>query len=456
VEKARRLGIGLCVLFVAGVAVWIAASAGRKSESLWADFRGGDRGVADGSGFVVVAAGAGDRPRGAAGFGIAASSDVAPEEREEDAIGPLPNVPSFLDGEVILQEDRAGLRAEPDSASGDFAGPVRWREVRVGAGETLGGIAARGGLPPKALAQANELKDADRLREGQVLFLPLTATPSDVLATLAHVRELRAKATAERKRAPRLEVTYYVVKAGDTLWSVANQFDLDVNTLIGCNRMRDVNLLKPGTTVRIPNQDGAFVVPKEGESLAALADRMGVYPEAIRAANGWGPEAPLPAGREVFVPGAKPVAFFESQTAEGRKSGIVDRLSGRTGFGWPVVGRINSGFGWRRDPFGGRRDFHTGVDIKAPTGRPIGAAAAGTVVYAGWMSGYGKTVVVEHRGGYTTLYGHCSRLLCRAGDPVSRGEKIALAGSTGRSTGSHVHFEIRVGGSPVNPLRYLR
>jgi murein DD-endopeptidase MepM/ murein hydrolase activator NlpD len=251
-------------------------------------------------------------------------------------------------------------------------------------------------------------------------------------------------------------VTYYVAKAGDSLWSIANKFDLDVNTLIGCNRMGDMNVLKPGITLRIPNQDGIFVTVKAGDTLKGLADRLEVFPEAVASANGLSLDGALTAGKSLFVPGAKPVAYFEAETKAGRTGGAVERISGRSGFGWPVVGRINSPFGWRGDPFSGRRDFHTGVDIKGPTGRGIAAAASGRVVYAGWMSGYGKTVVIEHPGGYTTLYGHCSSLLCREGSRVSRGDLIARVGSTGRSTGSHLHFEVRVGGTPVNPLRYLR
>jgi Membrane proteins related to metalloendopeptidases len=125
-------------------------------------------------------------------------------------------------------------------------------------------------------------------------------------------------------------------------------------------------------------------------------------------------------------------------------------------FRWPVVGKINSRFGWRGDPFSGRRDFHTGLDIKGPSGRAIVVSKSGVVVYAGWMSGYGRTVVVDHGGGYTTLYGHCSRLMVRSGSRVQQGQTVAAVGSTGRSTGSHLHFEVRVNGRPINPLRVLR
>ncbi len=119
------------------------------------------------------------------------------------------------------------------------------------------------------------------------------------------------------------------------------------------------------------------------------------------------------------------------------------------GLGWPVVGQVTSGFGGRW----GR--MHEGIDIAVPTGTPVHAAAAGTVIYAGWMSGYGNIVVIDHGNGLSTAYGHNSSLVVGQGSSVGKGFVIALSGSTGHSTGPHVHFEVRVNGSPVDPLGYL-
>jgi len=110
---------------------------------------------------------------------------------------------------------------------------------------------------------------------------------------------------------------------------------------------------------------------------------------------------------------------------------------------------VTSGFGMRW----GR--MHTGIDIAVPTGTPVHAAAAGTVVYSGWMSGYGFLVAVDHGNGLATAYAHNSSLLVRVGDHVAQGQVISLSGSTGHSTGPHVHFEVRVNGVPVDPLSYL-
>jgi len=121
----------------------------------------------------------------------------------------------------------------------------------------------------------------------------------------------------------------------------------------------------------------------------------------------------------------------------------------------PVPGPITSGFGYRFHPVLKYSRLHAGVDFRAPTGTPVRAAQSGTVLIAGWKGGYGNTVVISHGNGLTTLYGHNSRLAVKAGQYVSRGQIIAYAGSTGLSTGPHLHFEVRVNGEPKNPTNWL-
>ena len=118
----------------------------------------------------------------------------------------------------------------------------------------------------------------------------------------------------------------------------------------------------------------------------------------------------------------------------------------------PVSGRITSGFGYRYHPILGVKKLHTGVDIAVPQGTPVHCAADGYVSKAGWNTAYGNMVVVQHGSNIQTLYGHNSRLCCQAGQTVKKGEIIAYSGSTGWSTGPHVHFEKRVNGAPVNPF----
>ncbi len=121
----------------------------------------------------------------------------------------------------------------------------------------------------------------------------------------------------------------------------------------------------------------------------------------------------------------------------------------------PVPGAITSAFGYRMHPIFHVRKMHTGVDMHAGMGTPINAAESGTVISAGWRGGYGKCVVISHGGNLATLYGHLSSIQVSAGEQVGRGEVIGEVGSTGYSTGPHLHFEVRVGGSPVNPANYL-
>lgn len=122
---------------------------------------------------------------------------------------------------------------------------------------------------------------------------------------------------------------------------------------------------------------------------------------------------------------------------------------------WPAAGRISSGFGYRTHPISGERRLHAGTDVAAPEGTPIVAARDGTVASAGWSGGYGNLVVLDHGDGHTSRYAHTSRMLVGAGDPVQRGQLIARVGSTGDSTGPHLHFEIRWGGVPTDPLAYV-
>lgn len=123
--------------------------------------------------------------------------------------------------------------------------------------------------------------------------------------------------------------------------------------------------------------------------------------------------------------------------------------------GWPVRGWTSSGFGMRRDPFTGKRKMHEGYDIAARTGTPVTATADGIVSQSKTVPGYGKMVVIDHGYGYRTYYGHNSKNLVKVGQRVKRGDKIAAVGNTGRSTGSHVHYEVRLNGVPVNPKKYL-
>ncbi|MDA8228025.1 MAG: peptidoglycan DD-metalloendopeptidase family protein [Desulfitobacterium hafniense] len=162
---------------------------------------------------------------------------------------------------------------------------------------------------------------------------------------------------------------------------------------------------------------------------------------------------------EIFVQMEKLEADANSLTDKirqlqaSRKGGVIGTVNT-----WPVPGyyEVSSPFGWRIHPITRKRSLHTGTDIPAPSGTKLAAAGDGVVIYSGWYGAYGNTVIIDHGGGYSTLYGHQSRVAASEGDQVKAGEVIGYVGSTGWSTGPHLHFEVRVGGNPTDPLQYFR
>jgi murein DD-endopeptidase MepM/ murein hydrolase activator NlpD len=122
---------------------------------------------------------------------------------------------------------------------------------------------------------------------------------------------------------------------------------------------------------------------------------------------------------------------------------------------WPTSGEVTSPFGWRNSPWGGGQELHPGIDIANSMGTPIFATADGEVVLSGWSGGYGNIVQINHGKGIETIYGHNSRVIVSAGQVVKKGQVIAYLGSTGRSTGPHLHYEVRVNGAAVDPIRFL-
>lgn len=145
----------------------------------------------------------------------------------------------------------------------------------------------------------------------------------------------------------------------------------------------------------------------------------------------------------------------ESRALTGVIAASTGGGSGGGSLGWPVAGPVVSSFGWRIHPILGYRKFHTGIDIAAGYGAAIHAAGSGRVIYATWMGGYGNVIIIDHGNGLSTLYAHQSSLAVGVGASVRRGQTIGAVGSTGFSTGPHLHFEVRVNGNPVDPMGYL-
>lgn len=263
------------------------------------------------------------------------------------------------------------------------------------------------------------------------------------------IREARTVTQAQVEegwQAAGLELIEHTIRRGENFWKVAKRYGVDIDTIIGANRGLTKLLASTGQIIRVPCRKGALHVVQEDEDIHALSESYGVPLEVIRSVNTIQDTHILPPGLELFIPGVRPQQLTPEMAAHFSKRGI---------FGSPLLGRITSTMGMRRHPVGGFRGKHTGVDLAAPKGSRIAAAAAGRVREAGEGSAIGKYVVLEHTNAYTTLYGHCSRILVKQGQKVKRGQIIARVGSTGRSTGPHLHFEIRKSGIPRDPLRFL-
>jgi murein DD-endopeptidase MepM/ murein hydrolase activator NlpD len=182
-----------------------------------------------------------------------------------------------------------------------------------------------------------------------------------------------------------------------------------------------------------------------------LAEKSGVVSDEPTLPGTGGPALPLDANSLAALEGKMNLLERNMKAYED-----VLRERGYTPSIWPIVGKLESGFGGRRNPFGGSGyEFHSGQDIDAQTGDPVVAGASGKVTFTGWQNGYGQLIVIDHGGGLTTRYGHLSHIDIEQGQTVERGQFIGRVGSTGRSTGPHLHYEIRINDEPVNPLQYL-
>lgn len=243
-----------------------------------------------------------------------------------------------------------------------------------------------------------------------------------------------------------ITMTIHTIKHGENFWKVAKEYGVDIDTIIGANAGIAQLHAATGQKVRVPNRKGVVHAVDAGDSVAALSGTYKVPPAAIITANGLRPGHILVPGLELFIPSARPVKLSGEMSARYSLRGI---------FGSPFPGRITSGMGMRKHPVGGYRGKHTGLDLAASTGTRIAAAAEGTVIETGEGEYIGKFVILSHKDAYRTVYGHCSQVLVRNGARVKRGQIIARVGSTGRTTGPHLHFEIRKNGVPQDPLNYL-
>lgn len=235
----------------------------------------------------------------------------------------------------------------------------------------------------------------------------------------------------------------HVIQSGDYVSALAANFGLNQDTIISANKITNSRLLQVGRTLKIPNQDGVFHAVKNGETLDSISESYKVDKKAIQISNELFSENVI-AGKVVFIPGAR-LDWVSLQEINGDL------------FIWPVNGAITSPYGYRIDPFNsGRRLFHTGMDIRGSAGTPIRAAMAGRVSQTGYDNIWGNYVIINHHSGYRTLYAHMSVIRVKTGANVIQGERIGDVGSTGLSTGPHLHFMVYKNGVTVNPRALMR
>lgn len=245
----------------------------------------------------------------------------------------------------------------------------------------------------------------------------------------------------------RVEIITHIVQKGENLSAIARLYDVCPATISESNSIANPHLIHPGQELSFPAVPGLLYTVQEEDNLDSIADKFDVEYERIWFANTLISDE-LEPGTRLVIPGAKlpelPPMPVLSRSGSTNLYGVsLPR------FIWPVRGNISSPFGRRGS------GFHSGIDITGPRGTPIRAAAAGTVTVSGNRGSYGNMVIVQHNNDVATLYAHASRLAVRAGDSVAQGQVIAYVGATGNATGPHLHFEIRVKGTQVNPRQLL-
>ena len=253
---------------------------------------------------------------------------------------------------------------------------------------------------------------------------------------------------------PRSEILEYKVAKGDTVSGISQKFGVSVDSIRWANSLESTGSIKPGQVIKIPPVTGVIHKVKKGDTVYSVSKHYNTDAQAVvdYPFNTFTNDETfeLAVGQVLVIPdGILPKVDLWSPTANlAQLTPNAGAVTAAGVFVWPTSGRISQGFRW----------YHRAIDIATATGTPILAADAGKIIVAGWPDnvGYGNRVMIDHGNGFVTLYGHMSKIHVVAGQTVSRGAVIGLVGSTGRSTGPHLHFEIRAGGKTQDPMAYLR
>ena len=301
----------------------------------------------------------------------------------------------------------------------------------------------------------NDVKDAKKSsksasagKKSNISDAPEDADIENLLALGEDAPNADASAEADSPASVSSVITYqtYRVKSGDMIGFIADAFDVTQDTIISVNNIKQSRLIQPGQYLKIPSMPGIiYTVKKNGETPATIAEKYKVNADKCAQANYVSLDTELKAGTSLFVPDAE-LDWATRQEINGDL------------FKKPLHARywLSSNYGWRNSPFNaGARTFHGGIDMAVSQGTPIYAALEGKVTAVGYNATYGNYVIITHHSGYKTLYGHMKATACRTGNFVYTNTIIGYVGSTGMSTGPHLHFTVYKNGKTINPLTVL-
>lgn len=248
---------------------------------------------------------------------------------------------------------------------------------------------------------------------------------------------------------PGIQFFIYHTALDDSFSELSKNFSLSEETLRSLNEYNNTNEPKPGTALLIPSRNGIFHVAKPGQGLADIAKAYGVSLITVLEANHKTGDSDLRSGEILYIPGARYLSNRDVHWL------ALISLTAQKTFTKPTTGRFADGFGNRVDPINGKVRFHAGLDLAPGLGARVVAAQDGAVTWAQVRSGYGRLIILDHGHGLTTWYGHLDQILVKPRQIVKKGDLIGKVGQSGRATGPHLHFEVRLNGQPQNPLLYL-
>ncbi len=250
---------------------------------------------------------------------------------------------------------------------------------------------------------------------------------------------------AENQKKDTVAYQIYRVNSGDMIGAIAEKFGVTQDTLISVNKIKQTRLLQIGQYLKIPNMPGIlYTVKSSGENLQSVTDYFKVDLQKCALANGITSESKLTEGQVLFVPDAE----LDWVTRQEINGDLFIRPLKRY--------YLSSNYGWRPSPFTGKRSFHNGIDMASPEGTYVRPALVGRVSSTGFSSVYGNYVIIAHHSGYKTLYAHLSSINCKKGQSVGLNTVIGKVGSTGQSTGPHLHFTVYKNGKTVNPFTLMK